>query len=468
MPESESPDGDANSLYNNNELGFVGRMASRFRKYGVTVEPGDDEYNAIQITDDNYEQFRDALEENERQDGHLLRVRPPRDNDGIQAGVRLWRALHDPRREKVSIGPTSKLTFVKNVSPSHSQEIWYNNGKVEFLFRPANTPATDTFRSKIRNNYQDASVERASQPFPQVDVGDWVAGATVRKSREFWYPIKSPLTERGDRDPIVDEDPYKDITSSMVVENDHLNDGTRVEADECRIVIQTLAQPARRVWTHKNPFGMDVEQVERSMKQPEYKTNHLRGDVYELEPGRKDKTAARIVRKLQDIPGFYVTMRVLVISPYRELAERRARKVAGDYRRYFESFTRQTLTPNPIPQSALFDTLLDTARRDHEISTRDRLTAFNPMKNILSVPGLGSVAHLPNDDINEPTVDWTSMDTGPGAPPGTDQVQDIISDDEDDDSGRVQDFDPEEYEQEYADRDVDESDDSGFLSRLFG
>jgi len=70
------------------------------------------------------------------------------------------------------------------------------------------------------------------------------------------------------------------------------------------------------------------------------------------------------------------------------------------------------------------DHFTDSLTRSHEFTTFDRMARFNPRKFLITAHGFGSLAHLPNESIQAPGVDWATMDTGPGAPADTDQTED--------------------------------------------
>lgn len=68
------------------------------------------------------------------------------------------------------------------------------------------------------------------------------------------------------------------------------------------------------------------------------------------------------------------------------------------------------------------ESLLEATRREQNLGFRDRFMASG--KFLQPVDALGAIAHIPNDDINTPVVDWAKQDTGPGTPSGGDQLED--------------------------------------------
>ena len=421
-------------------------QAARWIREQVS-EPASDSYDSIIIDDQVYDALHDALRESNNQPGNLLKVYPPKENGAISAGVDFWQTMHDPRKQRV-FG-----AFISNVSPWHSFEMWYDGGEVGFYCRPPNEPLTDKVRSQLRNNYPDVEVETLrdfDDQFPKFEKGWYASAAKIRPQKAFWYPISSPLTEQRDEATVGEQsDPYGDMTTNMVVENSHLNDGTRVSKDDASIILQVMIQSARDCWTDDCIWGKDMREVANALRQSEYRVSNVPGeDVYEVEAGRKERMAARTIRKQENIKGYYVGMRVIAMSKYEEVAVRRAREVAADCEDFFESFTRQRLRPISLPAEVIPQTLVDTGWRRHEISTRDRIARTNPEKFILTAHGVGAIAHLPNEEINEPAVNWSTVETGSGAPVDTTEVEDAMARDPAQEQRRRATFDADEYEQE--------------------
>jgi hypothetical protein len=392
----------------------------------------DDTYRAYQISEIDHEAISEAIAAHRNSEAELLQARPPKENDAIEAGIGLLKNLHDVQMDR-------RLLWKRNVSHTFGHELWHHEGKIQFYWRAPNRTKALDLTDKIEGRY-DADVFQADQVFPVVEPGDYVAGATIHLTDPFWKPIKSPLTEKGDEDPITDEDPYGDITTDMEFTPRRGPDGDRITADECRVIVQTMFSPARDTWSRGGRWGINVKDKAREQKKSSYSSSIL-GTVHEREPTADDRKAADILQRQFGEKGYYVTMRVLVISPYQQIAEDYAREIALDYRRYYESFTDQGLAPAPVIPDDIPELVTKTVHRHHELSTVDR----HPLggKFLLNVYGLASVAHLPDEEINSAAVDWYEMETGPGVPPGAKQMEDI-ADDDDTTADRVQTFDPKE------------------------
>lgn len=405
--------------------GLLGRVRSLFTEESSV-------YPARELGAEGFQRYEDAVDAFEQDDGPLLRVRPPRENEGINAGIDVLETIHDPNPQRVGVPDNvlsrllrvHKLSAVTTNPEEHAHEIWYEDGQIQFFYRPESRVSGDQFRRQLRNSYKNADVQTASQPFPEVERGDYVAAADLSLKRPFFYPIKSQLTDSHGGEEF-ERDPYADITSDMVVEEDTTSSGERVTANDCTVLIQTVFEAARDIWSQHGPWGKDVDKIAHRVKEGRIKGNPLTGyDI--MDAGSKDRTAAKIIEKQRGMKGYYVTVRVVAISPYQEIAERRVRTIATDMEKYYNSFTEQGLSPSPIDPDRVVDVLTDVVQRTHTVSLSDRLSED---KFLQPVGALGGLAHLPNAEINTPSVDWAKQEAGAGVPAGSTQYEEVRGED---------------------------------------
>ncbi|MFC6770032.1 hypothetical protein ACFQDD_00585 [Halorubrum pallidum] len=374
-------------------------------------------YPARQVDDDLYDTVTDGLADAEATSGPRLRVRPPRENNGMDASISLYETVHDPREQVIGAG---RFKFVRTNAHIHAYEMVYDEGKLQFFFKPATRVDANQFERQLRKNYPNAQIAQADKQFPTLDVGDHVSMARMRLKKPFYYPIKCKIAEED-----FEVDPYGDITSDMVVEEDQTSTGERVLAEDCRVMVQTVFEPARDVWTKRRPYGLNVTEAAAHIKEGELTGNMLRG--FEIrDPGSKRTRAAKIIDKLHGAKGYYLTIRVTAISPHKEIAERRCNTVANDFEKYYNSFTEQGLDPVSIDPDEVPRHLREVAARTHNISWKQRVK-FGPGGDAVLQPvsALGSIAHVPNEDINTPVVDWAKQQTGPGIPAESRQQDDV-------------------------------------------
>lgn len=386
----------------------------------------DDErqYPAIQVDEELYSEFNEGIAAAESDSGPRLRVRPPRENNGMDASINLYETIHDPHETGVGLG---RFKLVSTNSHIHSHEMVYDGGKLQFFFKPDTRVDANQFERQLRKNYPDAQIEEADKQFPTLDPGDHIAMAKMRLKQPFYYPIKCKIADED-----FEVDPYGDITSDMVVEEDQTTDGQRVLAEDCRVMVQTIFEPARDVWTKRRPYGLNVTDAAAKIKQGEVVGNMVEG--YDLrDPGAKRSRTAKIIDKLHGAKGYYFTVRVLAISPHKEIAERRCNTVASDFEKYYNSFTEQGLDPVAIGPDEIPHHLREMAERTHSVPWSQRLKLGPGQPAVLqTVSALGSIAHIPNDSINTPVVDWAKQQTGPGIPAESEQQDDVEQIDDDD------------------------------------
>jgi len=387
---------------------ILGKIASAFSEE-ETLFP------TIQVDQELHNEITDGLNGlTENNGGPLLLVRPPRENEGIDATIPIYETLHNPREKEVGFGPFSGI---QNKAHAHTHEIWYHDAQMQFFLRPETRVDANKMRRQVRSNYPNVDISEANTRFPSIEVGEYVSVAEIGLKRDFYFPIKSKL--HNDED--FELDPYGDLTSDMVVEEDETSDGRRVEAKDCKLVVQTVFESARDVWSKSRPYGIDVTEVAQGMQEGEVHGNVVKG--YEVKnPSTLTNRAAKILETLQGSKAYYITMRVIAISPYEEIAERRCRNVAYDFETYYNTITQQGLTPIELSEDQMRESLLEAVRREHDIGFRDRFMSNG--KFLQPVETLGSLAHIPNEEINTPVIDWAKQDTGPGTPSGGDQLED--------------------------------------------
>lgn len=334
----------------------------------------------------------------------LTKIAPRPENDGIDAARELVNTLYTVR--------TGQFDY-RNQSPVQSFEVWYDESKVKFLFKPADEVLRERFEKQVLDKHPGSKIEEYHTRFPEVEEGDFISGATMDLRKLFYYPIKTPV----EGVETFEEDPYGPLTSEMVVQEERTSDGQQVASDDCRMLVQVVFKPAKRTWSQKLPFGVDVEDRGMELKDGRLKDSlgrQLAGEVEVQDASRKMKKAGEQIAKQRGQPGFYARIRVLSISPYREIAERHARGVAEVFETYYNAVTEQGLVSHPLSADAVRTTAAKAAGRTLSLGLREKLATSK--KTILTPPELGGIAHIPSDDIETPNVDWTYTESSPGVP----------------------------------------------------
>jgi hypothetical protein len=97
-----------------------------------------DTYDALQI--DNT--LSDALTTPSDEQPLSIRVRPFKDNEGIQGGIDLLESLHNPQ---------TSMVRGTNQSPSHAYEARYTNGRINFQFVPHDEQWVGAFERQLKD-----------------------------------------------------------------------------------------------------------------------------------------------------------------------------------------------------------------------------------------------------------------------------------------------------------------------------
>jgi hypothetical protein len=400
------------------------------------------DYQPYEWTRDDQAALEDTLLSMHHDDAPLLEVRPPRENDGMDAFEEILANIH---RVEIKRG--------KNVSKQHAHEIWYDEGQVQFHFQPANKPISRTIKKQIRSAYPNAGVsevvtteETVRELFPLIQPGDYVSAADFRLKQPFYYPIRSTLA--GEQDPL-ETDPYQYILTDMDQGSAETASGERVHSDDVRILAQVVLEPARKQWSKGGLYGANVANLAHDLKEKRLAERSplglgnipLVGWMFksweEQDPNKRQKREAELVASVEGKSAFHMSVRVLAISPYEEFARQRAELIAQDMETYYNSFTEQGLYATPLEPDEIPSFVTQAAVRRHEKGRLDRVARLNSEKLVQPIDAVAGLVHLPRDDINVPAVNWATQDVGPGVPSATPQgeeeLAELYEEDEDDD-----------------------------------
>lgn len=334
--------------------------------------------------------------------GILLRIRPFKDNQGIVDAAGLLQSVHDV---------TTNFRG-KNTSEHHSFEVWFDEGKITFYMHAATAAAADKFRRRVGNNYANSEVFPVEDgyAFPVIEPDEYVAGAWLAMEKIPYYPIRHHNSEGWETDP------YGEITSEML------------SLEESTVVTQVIFRPAKRSWTEGDRFKHNsVDELAHALRQGT--------SVGWLNPrtrpaSAKDKQAAKTIEQQRGQQAFHVNIRVLASSANPAEAEARARGVAGMFRKYYNAITEQGLDDTPVWHSR--ESKRAARLQDHVERMMAREWVDRNM--IMTVDELAGVAHIPNDEIETPQIDWRYTQRGDRIPADADDYShpaggDPVSDD---------------------------------------
>jgi len=368
-------------------------------------------FDTVEADRELFEQLKDQLPSEP-----MVRLRPRKDSPGLDHGPGLVRNLYHYRTNKVG----------SNVSPVNSFEIWYENGEVRFYFHPDTHEQRTSAKKQFEDSYPGTQIrEEEESPIPQMDQGDYVAGGQMTLTNHFALPMKRPTGQESFK-----RDPFGPLTSEMVVEGERVPGGERVRPEDVRMVVQVLFKPVSRNWSEGGLFGTDVYDYADDMKQSELKGSTWQQIAQEFvgeEPkerdiSRKEKKAADIVTEQRGQPAFICRLRVVCISPHEEVARQHVGGVCEVFETYYNPITEQGFESRPLSGDSLRSMLGRLAGRELSVSRLEKLGAA---KDVLTVPELAGVVHLPNENVKTPNIDWTQMQKGAGVPSSSPDLQDV-------------------------------------------
>ncbi len=316
--------------------------------------------------------------------GTLLRIRPYKENDGIVDGAGVLQSVHD----------VTTNWRGKNTSDHHSFEVWFDQGVITFYMHAATEAAADKFRRRVGNNYANSEVfpVDSGHAFPQIEPDEYVAGAWLSMEKMPYYPIRHHNAEG------FEVDPYGEITSEML------------SLDDSKVVTQVVFRPAKQSWTDGDRFKHNsVDDLAHGLRQGT--------SVGWLNPRvrpatAKDKQAADTIERQRGQQAFHVNIRVLAVSRDQTEAEARARGVAGMFRKYYNAITEQGLDDTPVSHRR-------KSKRQRKLSEFvERMAAreWVDREMIMTVDELAGVAHIPNNEITTPKIDWRYTQRGDRIP----------------------------------------------------
>lgn len=373
-------------------------------------------FDAVAVDHEVLEVLREGIAYSER-GGLLFSVRPSRENEGMGASIELYETLHAIEKGFRGFG---------NDSPSFAHEVWFDDGAIEFYLRPERTSDERVIRNQVRNGYPNADIVTADKRFLTVSEGEYIAGATLHLGRPFYFPFKAPLGPQK-----FEVDPYGAVTSAMIVEDDRTPNGRRLNAEDCRVLIQTSFTPAKPLWSMGRETvdgfwesvdaklcGVNVREIAEQQRSEKVVGNLLSG--YDTRSATKaERHEADIIEEQHGKKGFYVDLRVVVTSPYKLVVERRLKEIIETYGRYDSNVTEQNLLGHPVDPEVFSDFLFQVAGRQQEVSLSHRRSGD---KFVATVEELAALAHLPNEEISTPLVKWATGETGPGVPTGAENT----------------------------------------------
>lgn len=311
--------------------------------------------------------------------GHLLRIIPFKDNEGITGGAQLLKDLH-----KVEWGGMRNTT---NVSDHHAFELWFNEGSISFYLHAGSTSPPDTYVSRIENRYSNSDVATITDGtgFPVIEPGEYVTAAEITLEQHHFYALRHFQAEG------FEDDPYSGIISEML------------STEETRVVVQVVMRPEPTEWADNDGGGFLRQGVSVNDIAESLRDENLVGvlNPRTRPPSTKEKEAAKIIERQHGKRAFNVNIRVLAISPEPAKARARCEGVAEMFEQEYNSKTNQGFEASPVAPRRVRQVIADCHQR-----------AWDDNETILTYAELVGAAHVPNADIGVPNIAWKNTQRG--------------------------------------------------------
>lgn len=381
------------------------------RNTAGTVAPVE-KFGTIELDAETIADLNDSLT-----DERAVTIRPNKQGGGIEVGVDLLRAVH-----------SSKCT--------NSFEMRNINERVGFQFVMGDDSARRKLVRQLAGFYPDSHIEVSeyeNPPLLPLHEGWSLCGATFRlrrrKNGEHLFPIRHAKNEG------FENDPYNSITSEMVGEK---------EADEItNVALQVVFEPAPNDWYKGNTFlgkalEPGIDEVVKRLKNPKvgngpsralkaYAKNigpngspeKLRKDLkgQSREPTDEEKQEAKYVLTQRGEKGYWINIRVMAVGQNPEKAAQRVQETAAMFEGYYDSSTEQGFEILPLSGKEL----LKEAKRAHARERKD-------MKMVMDLIAASGLMHIPCDDINTQSVEWSMTSFAGDVPADAPRFTDFIDD----------------------------------------
>jgi len=350
---------------------------------------GDPQYDATQLPIDE-----PLVQPPESAPGILLRIRPFKENQGVVDGAGLLQSVHDVTTN--FRGRTRATTTPSRSGSTREGQILHARRD-----RGGRRQVPPPRRQQLR---QQRSVPRRRWScLPVIDPDEYVAGAWLEMEKLPYYPIRHHNSDEWATDP------YGEITSEML------------SLDDSTVVTQVVFRPAKQSWTDGDRFKHNsVDDLAHALRQG---TSVGWLDPQTRPASQKDKQAAKTIEQQRGQQAFHVNIRVLAASTDKNEAEARARGVAGMFRKYYNAMTEQGLDDTPVWHRK--ESKRASQLRQHVARMADR--EWTDRRMIMTVDELAGVAHIPNNEIETPNIDWRYTQRGDRVPADTDQYDDTAA-----------------------------------------
>jgi hypothetical protein len=323
-------------------------------------------------------------------DSPLYNLQPYHGDRGVEEAVNLLGGLYQYR---------TKFGF--NNSETHVFEMWFNGERATFYYIPEDVETGEEFRDQISEDYPDSNVRQKTDPYPRNDdhemfeAGRAIAGARFDLLENPIFPLKSLENGGfGTRSRGATRDPYKDII------------GPVTRDDSCQIMYQLVFCPTKRGRYRQWQAGRTA----RSLKEKQAVL------LDERDPTKAEREAARTIEEQKSRDIFRVEMRLLVSAPTKQQANSRLDDIGNQINNRYRTNQGQQLYGDP---ASSYIPGLNSQRATNLASTMVNREFLHQSRIECTPEELAGLAHLPSDDVQNQTIDWTATRAGDPVPVGT-------------------------------------------------
>ncbi|WP_241434402.1 type IV secretion system DNA-binding domain-containing protein [Natronorubrum tibetense] len=335
-------------------------------------------YDAVALSEEQADQLQEA---GESYQGYLNRIRPHKNEDGLEYASELISTLHN---ENASHSRLAQKFNLAEEPKKFTFELVLNDETVEFHWGLPDTIEQREFRQQVYGLYPNSEIKPVKNKFPEIDPGMYVSGGKLELYSEKYRPIKG--TKGADQ---FENDPYQSILSELVGYSDEI------------AIVQFVFTPASDKWTEGHKYHeFSADQINDSLTY-----GRVRGSYWNPrldDPSSKDLRAADAVLNQEGKQAFYVNIRYLVFASASKIAKHHAHGIGSVFSSlYHNDEIDQTFTPLAYHGDGLLEEARRTAARE-----------FHYDQTALTVEELASVAHLPGESVESTNVDWTRKGVG--------------------------------------------------------
>ncbi|QZP39510.1 helicase HerA domain-containing protein [Halobaculum magnesiiphilum] len=350
-------------------------------------------YQSLEISRELFRTLQNRLN---HQQNILVQTRPYKEGPGQEYGTEVIKTF---LRGGVSQSRLLNLLGRQEVPGPFSFEIWFDEGHVKFVWGLPNDHWYNQHREMLSANYPKINIERASKGFPSFAPGDYVSGGYLTLDRNIYHPIKGIGEEAHGRFP-QGKAAYRNITSALIGRS-----GTSA-------IAQIVFTPAED-WRSRRLGWRNAQKVSRHLKQGNFV--HSWWSPHIDDPTEKELRTAEAIDNMENERAFYVNVRYFVFGESEKFVTESAAQIGNAYVSTYHNPDYDQQFRDVASRGRSLKSLLKkgVGREWDPEPGRPKDDAPNFP---LTPPEIAGLAHLPNDEVGTPNIQFTRRGLGARAP----------------------------------------------------